>query len=131
LKGGADDEDQALVPSDITRGGAYVRDLETGILLQAMVDAGLIATVVLDCCYSGGAVRGDDDPELGETRGIPEIYKSDPQLDLPGGIDPIMHWGRQPSWMQASQGFVVLAACEEHQKAAEITGKDHSQPANI
>ena len=44
------------MPSDITRGGAYVRDLETGILLQAMVDAGLIATVVLDCCYSGQAM---------------------------------------------------------------------------
>ncbi|KAL8365085.1 hypothetical protein RB595_004077 [Gaeumannomyces hyphopodioides] len=122
----ADDEDHVLVPSDITRGGKYIRDLEMGILLQAMVNAGLIVTVVLDCCHSGGAVRGDDDPDLGETRGILEVYKSDPQLDLPGNIDRIMHWGRQRSWMQAPQGFVVLAACEEHQKAHEIYLGDHS-----
>ncbi|EJT68497.1 hypothetical protein GGTG_13927 [Gaeumannomyces tritici R3-111a-1] len=92
----ANDEDQVLVPSDITRGGKYIRDLEIGILLQAM------------------------------TRGIPEVYKSDPQLDLPGNIDRIMHWGRQRPWMQAPQGFVVLAACEEYQKAHEIYLGDHS-----
>lgn len=84
--------DEALVPSDITRGGSYLRDLEMGILLQAMAGAGLVVTVVLDCCHSG-----DDDLELGETRGIPEIYMSDPKLDLPRTIDSIIHWGRQPS----------------------------------
>lgn len=70
--GGADAEDGALVPSDITHGGNYLRDLDMGILLQAMVDAGLIVAVVLDCCHSGGAIRGDNDPELGGVRGVPE-----------------------------------------------------------
>lgn len=126
--GGGDAEDQALVPSDITRGGKYLRDLEMGILLQAMVDAGLVVTVVLDCCHSGGAVRGDADPELGETRGIRGIYKSDPVSDLPSHstMERIMHFGRQPSWMHAPRGFVVLAACQEHQTAKEKTETDHS-----
>lgn len=64
--GGSDAEDQALVPSDITHGGNYLQGLEMGFLLQAMVDAGLIVTVVRDCCHSRGAVRGDNDLELGE-----------------------------------------------------------------
>ncbi|KAJ9483612.1 hypothetical protein VN97_g9787 [Penicillium thymicola] len=124
--GGADAVDEALVPSDITRGGNYLRDLEMGFLLQAMVDTGLVVTVVLDCCHSGGAIRGDDDPELGETRGILNIYKSDPKLDLPRTIDSIVHFGRQPSWMQAPQGFVVLAACQELETAKETTDKDYT-----
>ncbi|KAK1248979.1 hypothetical protein MKX08_007199 [Trichoderma sp. CBMAI-0020] len=125
--GGADAEDQALVPSDITRGGKYLRDLEMGVLLQEMVDAGLVVTVVLDCCHSGGAVRGDDDPELGDIRGISDIYKSNLELDQPKANSRIMDLGSQKSWMDAPKGFVVLAACEEHQKAAEIpvNGNSH------
>ncbi|KAH7157713.1 hypothetical protein B0J13DRAFT_177350 [Dactylonectria estremocensis] len=96
-----------------------------GVLLQVMVDAGLVVTVVLDCCHSGGAIRGDDDPEHGETQGIPEIYKSDPKLDLPMTIDSIVHLGRQPSWMHAPQGFVVLAACQELQTAMTETDNTH------
>ncbi|KAI8649691.1 hypothetical protein NCS55_01431400 [Fusarium keratoplasticum] len=124
--GGADAEDQALVPVDVTRGGEYLRDLEMGILLQAMVDAGLVVTVVLDCCHSGGAVRGNDDSELGETRGIAGVYKSDPELDVPRTINNIMHWGHQPSWMHTPQGFVVLAACEELQTAKETSATDNA-----
>ncbi|KAJ5740126.1 hypothetical protein N7533_012910 [Penicillium manginii] len=124
--GGADAVDEALVPSDITRGGNYLRDLEIGVLLQAMVDAGLVVTVILDCCHSGGAIRGDDDPEIGETRGIPNIYKSDPERDLPRTIDSIMKFGRQPSWMHTPQGFVVLAACQELETAKETTDKDYT-----
>lgn len=123
---GADAEDEALVPSDITHGGKYLRDLEIGVLLQAMVDVGLIVTVVLDCCHSGGAIRGDDDPELGETRGIPNIYKSDPKVDLPKTIDSIVQFGRQRSWIQAPQGFVVLAACQKLETAKETNRSDYT-----
>ncbi|KAE8338007.1 hypothetical protein BDV24DRAFT_166709 [Aspergillus arachidicola] len=92
LKDGWADADEALVPSDITSGGNYHRDLEMGALLQAMVDAGLVVTVVLCCCRSGGAIRGDDDLELGETRRILDIYKSDPEEDLPMTIHSIVHF---------------------------------------
>ncbi|KAI8648290.1 hypothetical protein NCS55_01498300 [Fusarium keratoplasticum] len=104
--GGADAEDQALVPVNVTRGGEYLRDLEIGILLQAMIDAGLVVTVVLDYCHSGGAVRGDDDSELGETRGIAR--------------------GHQPSWIHTPQGFIVLAAYEELQTAKETSTTDNA-----
>jgi len=49
--------DKALVPSDIVSGGQYLRDLELAVLLERMVDAGLVVTVVLDCCHAGG--RGE------------------------------------------------------------------------
>lgn len=117
---GAGDLDEALVPSDICQGGQYLRDLEMGVLLQAMVDAGLIVTTVLDCCHAGGAVRGEGHACLGETRNIAEVYKSDLERDKPQNMFEIMHWGRQLSWLRAPQGFVVLAACEQHQLANEI-----------
>ena len=51
--------DEALVPIDIgTTSGNYLRDLEVSYLLQAMVDKGLVVTLVLDSCHSGGATRG-------------------------------------------------------------------------
>lgn len=52
--------DEALVPTDIGNSEArYVRDVEIAPLLKAMVDKGLIVTVVFDSCHSGGATRGN------------------------------------------------------------------------
>ena len=51
--------DEALVPTDIgTDGTQYLRDVELAYLLQKMVDKGLLVTIVLDSCHSGGATRG-------------------------------------------------------------------------
>ncbi len=50
--------DEALVPIDIGNTSArYLRDVEIAKLLGAMVDKGLVVTVVFDCCHSGGAAR--------------------------------------------------------------------------
>ena len=52
---GADAIDEGLVPMDIGDPNArYLRDLELHYLLQDMVAKGLIVTLVLDCCHSGG-----------------------------------------------------------------------------
>ena len=52
--------DESIVPTDIgLPDGQYLRDIEIAKLLQDMVDKGLIVTIVLDSCHSGGATRGD------------------------------------------------------------------------
>jgi hypothetical protein len=119
-------EDHSLVPCDITQGGNYLRDLEIGALLQDIVEKKAILTVVLDCCHSGGAVRGEDDEEddAEGIRGISGIYKSDPEKDHPKSSDQIEKWGNVASWMEIPKGFVVLAACLDHQKAKEMTAPD-------
>jgi hypothetical protein len=56
---GDDGLDEALVPTDIGNSEArYLRDVELAYLLKSMVDKGLVVTVVLDSCHSGGATRG-------------------------------------------------------------------------
>lgn len=120
--------DEALVPVDIAHGGNYIRDLELGMLLQNLETAGLIVTVVLDCCHSGGAVRGDDNPQLGSSRGIENVYKSEGKRDQPENFERIQAFGRDivsPRRRNAS-GVVVLAACLEAQMAREKVDGDYS-----
>lgn len=112
-----DNEDHALVPSDVLYGGHYLRDLEIAVLLQDMVEAGLIVTVVLDCCYSGGAVReGAGGRQNERLRGIKDVYDSHcdgAYDDMPdkATMDRIKFWADKPLWLDEPQGFVVLAAC--------------------
>ncbi|KAL8310413.1 hypothetical protein RB597_010313 [Gaeumannomyces tritici] len=120
------DKDEALVPSDILYGGRYLRDLELAVLMQDMASAGLVVTASLDCCYSGGALRGSDGgTELVRFRGVSRVYESDQEADVP---DPttmcrIAHWASQPSWFTSARGFVVMAACLDTQQAAEHNGQ--------
>lgn len=120
--------DEALVPTDIACGGKYVRDLELGMLLQNLENAGLTVTVVLDCCHSGGAVRGEHNSQLGDPRSIMEVYRSEPKLDKPRSFKRIQKFGRGvmlPRPRNAS-GAVVLAACLETQLAREKVYGHHT-----
>lgn len=112
--------DEALVPSDFSRGGHFLRDLELGILLQEMDDAGLIVTVVLDCCHSGGAVRGDNSV-LGEARGISQVYQTDQsERNYQPKFDLMQKISRNISpWQFTPHGVLVLAACQENEVARE------------
>ncbi|KAI0378876.1 caspase domain-containing protein [Hypomontagnella monticulosa] len=116
---GREDLDECLVPCDITNGGQYLRDLEMGALLQDLADKELILTVVLDCCHSGGAVRGDQVMPAGKVRTIPSIHKSEPSCEKPKNLDKVMALGRKDSWLKSPKGFVLLAACRERQFARE------------
>ncbi len=53
----------ALVPTDIGKPTSrYLHDIELAALLQRIVDKGLVVTVVLDSCHSGGTTRvGESD----------------------------------------------------------------------
>ena len=115
------DKDEALVPSDILYGGRYLRDLELAVLMQEMASAGLIVTASLDCCHSGGALRGEDGVNLVRFRGVSGVYVSDPDSDTPDRetMDLIAHWASQPRWFTSPRGFVVMTACLDTQPAAE------------
>lgn len=120
--------DEALVPVDIACGGNYLRDLELGMLLQDLETAGLIVTVVLDCCHSGGAVRGEDNSPLGSPRGIEGVYKSEVKRDQPTNFERIQEFGRDvvSPRRRNTSGVVVLAACLEAQLAREKRDGRHS-----
>lgn len=110
-------EDEVLVPVDVNSGGNYIRDLEFALLLQKLVDAHLIVTVVLDCCYAGGAVRGDEEM----ARSVSSVYASDLERDLPASIDEIRQRAAEfVDWLEEPRGFVLLAACQKFQKATEM-----------
>jgi hypothetical protein len=73
------------VSTNVLYRGLYRRDLEIAVLLNAMVDAGLALTVLLDYCYSGGFItRGDE-----RTRGIEEVYVSQPAINTPDNMEEI------------------------------------------
>ncbi|KAL8296017.1 hypothetical protein RB600_001484 [Gaeumannomyces tritici] len=96
-----------------------------------MVEAGLVVTVVLDCCHSGGTVRDGDDGRLNErVRGIKGVYDSHRDRaydDAPdkATMDRIAFWADKPSWLHEPQGFVVLAACIAQMKAFETSDGVH------
>ena len=80
---------------------------------------------------SGGALRDDDeDYEADEdaeddegVRGSPRVYKSNSNLDrIPvdsQSAKSIRRWGNQEDWIRSPHGFVVVAACQDYQKAKE------------
>ncbi|KAH7109973.1 caspase domain-containing protein [Dactylonectria macrodidyma] len=122
LKAKNDRIDHSLLPTDIAITGKYLRDIELGALLQGIVDVGCVLTVVLDCCHSGGAIRGDDDDEddIEGVRGDHQVYQSQIPADLPLSMTRVEHWGNTAQWLEHPEGFVVLAACLDYQKAKEI-----------
>jgi hypothetical protein len=113
--------DHCLVPWDIKQGGKYLRDLELGATLQDIVDRGVILTVVLDSCFSGGAVRGGcDDEEVEGIRGVRNTYQSNQEIDRPENMARVQYWAKKATWLESPSGFVVLAACLDYQKAKEF-----------
>ena len=123
--------DESLVPCDIgANGPCFLRDIEIAYLLKAMSEKGLIVTLVLDSCHSGGATRG-----LGGAvaRGVDSIY-SGPQPDisavapttqlvesfrsLPPRVLRSVH--STSGWsIPVPENFVLLAACRANELANE------------
>lgn len=121
--------DETLVPRDIGFGeGQYLRDLELAALLKKMVDKGLIVTIVLDCCHSGGALRGED----ADIRGLDNIDETPrPTTSLVGSTQELTN-----TWLSLTtvttrkatavtgmlpepKGYVLIAACRPSEVAYE------------
>ena len=130
---GADDLDEALVPTDIGNSEArYLRDVELAYLLKAMVDKKLVVTLVLDSCHSGGATRGVGKAvprtmvsrELGydaTKRPTASTVASQAELEaawrgLAGGRRAANPAG---DWLAEPEGYTLLAACRANESAYE------------
>ena len=125
LKGGENGIDEALVPADIGE-SQYLRDIELGKLLKEMGKKGLIVTVILDSCHSGGATRGDADVRgiegVDETpRPMKSLVASEEELaetwqELTAGGTRGLEPGRL---LPDSRDYVLLAACRPNELAYE------------
>jgi|GEM_PF-172128 len=121
--------DESLVPTDIGNSEArYLRDVEMSHLLKAMSDKGLLVTLVLDSCHSGGATRGMS----GGVRGISSVDTTRRPTDsLVASREELsqtwrdMAHGKTRSintasgWFPEMKGYVLLAACRANELANE------------
>jgi Caspase domain len=124
---GVNEIDEGLVPTDIgTSAGQYLRDIELAHLLQELVKKELVVTVVLDCCHSGGATRGDaeirgnestgDKPLQADYRAVATIAELEDTWKLLTGAGTR---GLKAGGLPVSNEYVVLAACRQNEYAYE------------
>jgi Caspase domain len=124
LKQGVGEQtDEGIVPMDIgdTAEGRYLRDIEMTTLLKRMTDKGLIVTVVLDSCHSGGATRGDAEiRSAGQTDNLPRSSQS-----LVAELEELeQNWRESKNRGLVEEGgaarnYVLLAACRPNEYAYE------------
>ncbi|MFB2976588.1 caspase family protein [Microseira sp. BLCC-F43] len=130
---GEDGVDESLVPTDIGNSEArYLRDLELAQLLQDMVDKGLVVTVVLDSCHSGGSTRAGVDAD---TRGAHNnIVDTTPRpteslvatphklaqtwQTLTGGMGK-RNVSATSGWLPEPKDYTLFAACRDDESAYE------------
>ncbi|KAH6843411.1 caspase domain-containing protein [Chaetomium sp. MPI-CAGE-AT-0009] len=135
LKGDNTSYDECLVLARTDHKVDYLRDVEMAFLLKRIAGKGATVTVVLDCCHSGGATRGDGDERVRGFEDAPPDSFFDYDRDFIAPVaDLEAAWGRPPvcydgagrggtvvqHWMTASERINFLAACLPKQKAWEI-----------
>ncbi|OTA96296.1 hypothetical protein M434DRAFT_67721, partial [Hypoxylon sp. CO27-5] len=92
--------------------------------IKAMVDKGLVVTLVLDCCFSATVYRRDD-PNV-------RFHQFDPKIDSmyplesfrrevdPGDSDqPDRDTSMLPNWLINPDGYAIVVACGPHEIAIE------------
>jgi hypothetical protein len=130
---GNDGIDEALVPTDIGNSESrYLRDIEIAYLLKKMVDKGLVVTIFLDSCHSGGSTRG---PVKATVRGVSTVDTTDrpkdsliaPSDELRGTWSDLLKTKRPATrnitrtsgWLPEARGYTLLAACRQNEYALE------------
>jgi Caspase domain len=132
--------DETLVPCNVANTPArHLRDVELAMLVQEMVDKGLLVTVVLDCCHSGGMrrrgprkptpsrpiPRGVETPDrrprstdslVGTREQLAAFLRPTPTA-LPG-MRTFRHT-RLDGGLVEPRGYVMFAACRPQEKAFE------------
>jgi hypothetical protein len=112
---GAGGFDEALVPCDLgSPASRYLLDVELAYLLKQMVDKGLVVTLVLDCCHSGGLTRYGDDDGI---RGLGTDEAPPPAGDAIAPRAALA--GTLAAGAYGADRYVVLAACQAHELANE------------
>ncbi|RSM05087.1 hypothetical protein CDV31_009721 [Fusarium ambrosium] len=116
--------DECIVPYDFPETGKLLRDVELGALFQDIAvnhltkERKATLTVVVDCCHSGGILRGDEEDEAHGVRFIADEYTQDSDPDNPLA-EAVTRWGNLGLWGDHMKDYVVLVACLERQKARE------------
>jgi hypothetical protein len=131
---GAGQSDESIVPTDFNSSdGQYLRDVELATLLKQMTDKGLVVTIVLDSCHSGGATRGDCDvrgPEDGIVDSAEQPTESlvATQAVLESNWLALTEGSASATWLPSSREYVCLAACRPTERAYEYSanGKDRN-----
>ena len=135
---GEDGVDETLVPIDIAnKSTRYVRDIDLAYTLKKMVDKGLIVTIVLDSCHSGGATRnaGSQDMALRTAEGWttseqvdeterPTDSKFASDAELAAAWQGLSQNGTRNAsvgggWLPEPEGYVLMAACRPSESAIE------------
>jgi Caspase domain len=125
LKKGENQYDEGLVPVDIgQKNGRYLRGVELATLLKRMTDKGLVLTVILDSCHSGGATRGDK-----AIRGsTPDLSQRPTDCSFATREELISNWltlseGAKPdnAGVLPAKDYVLLAACRPTEFAYEYS----------
>ncbi|MEG4813422.1 caspase family protein [Microcoleus sp. K5-D4] len=126
--------DETLVPTDIGNlEGRYVRDIELAFILRKMVDKGLVVTVVLDSCHSGGATRkiGDESGIRGAQMGIIDTIPRPTDSLVAPAEQLIETWKTltegnnntrniiSSGWLPEPKGYTLFAACRDDESAYE------------
>jgi len=108
----------------------YFRGVELASLVNDMVRKGIKATVVLDCCFSGGVSR-DSGPgnirSLDYDADVDMAYPPDPtteSLDLETVGGASRGGSMLPNWLLSPDNYTILAACGPHEVAKEIEFPD-------
>jgi Caspase domain len=126
--------DECLAPCDICLSETrYLRDVELGLLLHRMTARGLSVTIVLDSCHSGGATRGRTGAVArGKTRGDRTVRPAESEAGTREELVDV--WRRLypaglggPGWLPPADGYVLLAACRERERAMEMPFPDGEQ----
>jgi Caspase domain len=118
-------QDEGLVPMDLgdSSEGRYIRDVEMTTLLKRMTDKGLIVTMVLDSCHSGGATRGD--VEIRGGTDVDTIARSSESLVADAEelgrnwLDLTSRFAVGTAGLPQSRNYVLLAACRPNEYAYE------------
>jgi Caspase domain len=117
--------DESIVPMDIgdTEEGRYLRDVEMTTLLKRMIDKGLIVTMVLDSCHSGGATRGDAEiRSAGQTDTAQRSSKSlvaEPEELEQNWLDLTRNRAIGVAGLPLAREYVLIAACRPNEYAYE------------
>lgn len=130
--------DEVLVPMDLGNSERrYLRDTEIHFLVQAMVDRGLMVTLALDSCHTGGVTRGEQlvKQAVNRTgvRGIDVIDTTPCNSNslVASEAELLRAWQLRSQgvkrnaevgsgWLLNPEGYVLLAACRANEQANEF-----------
>ena len=112
----------ALVLFDESKGSCCLRGKDLANFLKNMVEAGLVVTLVLDCCFSGGVLRNDDRIRTIDYRQtMDQSCAPEPTADIQTLSEPIRDANLLPDWIVNPRGYSILSACGEQEIAKELT----------